>query len=135
MLVKTHRDGPNRTGLDIGDDNVRRFFRKRPKSIELRLDDLYIQCALAPDFWRGRALIHDPRLSEWLQFKAGRDHGARDAMLLTMSPAGPGSFTIKPAGNSKYQAFGAEVTVARKSPPKSYVSATPEFELATQSVA
>ena len=62
MLVKTYRDGLARTGLHIGEANARLYFSRRATSIELRLDDLHIQCALGPDFWRGRPEIHDARL-------------------------------------------------------------------------
>ena len=86
MLVKTHRDGRDHLGLDIGTANARRYFRKRTPTIDLRLDDLEIQCPLPPDFWEGRPEIHDPRLSEWLEFKVGGGRSGRDPMLLTMVP-------------------------------------------------
>jgi hypothetical protein len=118
MLVKTYRDGLARTGLHIGDANARRYFSKRTPSIELRLDDLHIQCMLPPDFWQGRPEIHDPRLSVWLEFKVARRAAGRDPIHLTMIrsqvPSGIDTFILRPALESRIDAFGAEVSYPRK---------------------
>lgn len=118
MLVKTYRDGQARTGLHIGDANARRYFSRLTPSIELRLDDLRIQCTLAPDFWQGRPEIHDPRLSLWLEFKVARRAAGRDPIQLTMIRSGVRSgidtFIVRPAAGSRNDAFGAEVTYPRK---------------------
>ena len=45
MIVKTHRDGCDNTGLHIGRVNARRYFRRLSHSIDLKLDDLQIQLA------------------------------------------------------------------------------------------
>jgi hypothetical protein len=115
MLVKTHRDALARTGLHIGQENARRYFSQAAPSIELRLDDLHIQCTLAPEFWHGRPEIQDPRLSEWLEFKVARRTSGRDATQLTLLPAGPDSFVLRPYPESRYDAFGADVSKPRKS--------------------
>lgn len=119
MLVKTHKNGPDRTGLHIGRANANRYFRKHANSIELKLDDLHIQCSLAPDFWEGRPQIHDPRLSEWLKFKVGRARSGPGAALLTMVPAGPDTFVLHPSTEAASEAFGAEISTPTKKPPES----------------
>jgi hypothetical protein len=111
MLVKTYKDGQH-TGLQIGEANARRYFNRRARSIELRLDDLRIQCTLADDFWQDCPRIHDPRLSEWLEFKAGRRSG-REAMQFSLVPSGPQVFVLRPPTEGCYDAFGAEVLRAR----------------------
>ena len=114
MLVKTYKDGLSRTGLHIGQANAMRYFSRRKPSIELRLDDLHIQCTLSPDFWQGRPEIHDPRLSEWLEFKVARRSAAREPILLTLVPSGDGTFVLRPHQESRYDAFGGDVTLPRK---------------------
>ena len=57
------------TGVEVGADNVRRYFPKDIEVIELHLDHLSIQCDLAPDFWQGQTQIRDPRLCAWLESK------------------------------------------------------------------
>jgi len=114
MLVKTYRDGLGRTALHIGDANARRYFSRRAPSIELRLDDLHIQCTLPPDFWQGRAQIHDPRLSEWLEFKVARRAASGSASVpLTLIPFGIDAFVVGTAADARPEAFGAEVSQPR----------------------
>lgn len=113
MLVKTHQDGRQRTGLRIGEANAKRYFSKRILSIELQLDDLRIECTLEPDFWQGRPEIHDGRLSQWLEFKAGRDTG-RETLFFTLVPSGPGAFVLRPPTKLHNDAFGAEISKGRK---------------------
>src|SRR3954454_15306640 len=134
MQVRTYRDGTDRTGLHIGETNAHRYFHKRASSIELRLDDLHIQCTLPPDFWQGSPEIHDPRLSEWLQFKLGRRGQGNEPMLFSMIPSGAAAFVLKPTAEPKYQAFGAEIAASRKSPSPSYVT-TPLSILHSRSIA
>jgi hypothetical protein len=97
-----------------GRANARRYFRKRAQSIDLKLDDLEIQCRLSPDFWDGRPEIHDPRLSEWLDFKAGRGRSGPTPMLLTMVPSGVDTFAVRPKAKNENEVFGAEVSRPRK---------------------
>jgi hypothetical protein len=120
MVVKTHRDGRDHIGLHIGAANARRYFRKRTPTIDLRLDDLEIQCTLSPDFWAGRPEIHDPRLSEWLEFKVGRRRPGRDPMLLTMVPSGSDTFVVIPRKEKRTDAFGAEISTPGETKSESY---------------
>ena len=113
MLVKTYKDGRDRTGLHIGEANARRYFSRRKPSIELRLDDLRIRCTLPPDFWQGRPEIHDPRLSGWLEFKIGRRAAARESILLSMVPSGPDTFVVRQRCANQPESFGADVTRPR----------------------
>src|SRR5437763_2312942 len=115
MQVKSYREGRERIGLHIGEANAHRYFRKGVSSIELRLDDLHIQCTLPPDFWQGHPEIHDPRLSEWLEFKAARLPG-REPVLLSMVLSGAGTFVVRPESDKQAESFGADVTSPRKSP-------------------
>jgi hypothetical protein len=130
VLVKTQRDGFTRTGLHIGAANARRFFTKGAPSIELRLDDLHIQCSLAPDFWQGHPEIHDPRLSEWLEFKVARRANGRDSLVLTMVSFGTDAFVLCPAPESRAESIDANVTHARKpeSEPVLMYQAAPSLE-------
>jgi hypothetical protein len=130
MVVKTQKDGRDHIGLHIGAANARRHFRKRAQTIDLRLDDLEIRCALSPDFWEGRPEIHDPRLSEWLEFKVGRRRPGRDPMLLTMVPAGSDTFVVIPRTGKRIDAFGAEISAPREVKSESYfpVPSVPALE-------
>jgi hypothetical protein len=69
MVVRTQNKGRRVTGLNVGADNVQRYFPKDILTIELQLGHLRIQCGLEPDFWQNRPEIHDPRLCIWLEFK------------------------------------------------------------------
>src|SRR5579864_5438534 len=93
MVVKTQKDGRDQTGLLIGEANVRRYFRKDMESINLRLDDLHIQCTLSAEFWDKYPEIHDPRLSEWLESKVWPERRGREPML-SMVPSGINTFVI-----------------------------------------
>ena len=69
MVVKTQSKGRGVTGLHVGMNNVRRYFPKGTRDIELQLGHLTIQCGLKPDFWDGEPEIYDPRLCAWLESK------------------------------------------------------------------
>jgi len=114
MLVKTQRDGHDHTGLNIGAVNAQRYFRKDAQAIDLMLDHLQIQCRLSPDFWQGRPEIHDSRLSEWLEFKAGRGNSARAQMELIMVRSGIDTFVLKTKPETKRTAFGEEISSERE---------------------
>ena len=130
MLVKTYRDGLARTGLHIGEANARRYFSKRPHSIELRLDDLHIQCILTPDFWQGRPVIQDPRLSGWLEFKVARRAPGRDSILLNLVPSGVNTFIVRPETDARLEAYGPETPSAHPahSEPGIPFDSAPPFE-------
>ena len=95
MVVKTQSKGHGVTGLRVGSNNVRRYFPKGTKDIELQLGHLRIQCGLKPDFWQGQPDIYDPRLCAWLESK--NLHGtANRTVPLAMIPAGENSFQLQP---------------------------------------
>jgi hypothetical protein len=135
MVVKTHKDGRDHIGLLIGTANARRYFRKHAQTIDLKLDDLEIQCTLSPDFWEGRPEIYDPRLSEWLEFKVGRGRPGREPMPLTMVPSGANTFVVTPKTRKRTEAFGAEVSTPRKVESESYFSLGVLSVLPSRSVA
>src|SRR3974390_964542 len=95
MVVKTHSKGHGITGLDIGSDNVRRYFPKGTQNIELQLGHLRIQCGLAPDFWQGQPEIYDPRLCAWLETKHMHANRNRTSVPLAMIPAGKNAFRLQ----------------------------------------
>lgn len=95
MVVKTQLKGCEVTGLHVGARNVRRYFPKAVRVIELQLDHLQIQCGLSPDFWHGQPEIHDPRLCEWLDFKIIHSLGERKAVKLALMPAGENTFRLR----------------------------------------
>lgn len=101
MVVKTQFNGNEVTGLHVGVRNVRRFFPKAVRVIELQLDHLQIQCGLSPEFWHGEPQIHDPRLCEWLDFKVGRRIGERKNVRLAMTPAGTNIFRLRSSSVKK----------------------------------
>lgn len=117
MVVRAYKDGRQRTGLLIGEANARRYFNKHAPSIELRLDDLRIQCTLSPDFWEDHPEIHDPRLSLWLEFKSARRPGG-EPMLLSLDPSGPDAFVVCTPLNARFEAFGADIIEARRVQPE-----------------
>ena len=95
MVVKTQSKGHGVTGLHVGSNNVRRYFPKGTKNIELQLGHLRIQCGLKPDFWQGQPDIFDPRLCAWLESK--NLHGtANRTVPLAMIPSGDNSFQLQP---------------------------------------
>jgi hypothetical protein len=94
MVVKTQSKGHGVTGLHIGARNVRRYFPRETKNIELQLGHLRIQCGLKPDFWDGQPEIHDPRLCAWLESK--NLHGTANRVVpLAMIPAGNSCFQLE----------------------------------------
>jgi hypothetical protein len=97
MVVKTQLKGSEVTGLRIGARNVRRYFPKGIRVIELQLDHLQIQCGLSPQFWQGQPEIHDPRLCEWLDFRVIHNQGGRKEVRLAMIPSGKNIFTLRPS--------------------------------------
>ena len=112
-----------------------RYFSRLKPAIELCLGDLHIQCTLPPDFWHGRPEIHDPRLREWLEFKVARNGQGREPILFTLVPSGGNTYVLRPHPESRYDAFGADVTLPRK--PKAEPDLPPAYArpLATSSVA
>lgn len=99
MLVKTQSKGHGITGLNVGSENVRRYFPKQTENIELQLGHLSIQCSLAPAFWADQPEIHDPRLCAWLESKNLHTPSNR-TVPLAMIPIGLNSFKLQPVSQS-----------------------------------
>lgn len=97
MLVKTQFKGRACTGVTIGVGNVRRHFPKEIDVIELALDDLRIQCGLAPEFWDGEAQISDWRLCAWLELKNSHGLPGHPPIPLALIPCGNNCFRLRPA--------------------------------------
>lgn len=95
MVVKTQSKGHGVTGLNVGVNNVRRYFPKHISVIELQLDHLQIQCGLNPDFWQGQPEIYDPRLCAWLESRHMHAKLDRAPVPLAMIPAGKNSFRLQ----------------------------------------
>ena len=95
MVVKTQSKGHGVTGLHVGSSNVRRYFPKGTKNIELQLGHLRIQCGLKPDFWQDHPDIFDPRLCAWLESK-NLHSTANRTVPMAMIHAGDNSFQLQP---------------------------------------
>ena len=94
MVVKTQSKGRGITGLNVGMNNVQRYFPRGVSFIELQLDHLQIQCDLSPDFWQDQPEIFDPRLCAWLESKLSGSP-TRGSIPLALIPAGKNSFRLK----------------------------------------
>lgn len=123
MVVSSQCIGRRVTGLYVGADNVRRYFPKGVSEIELQLDHLRIECALAPGFWKDQPEIRDPRLCVWLESKQLKEQ-SQSAVSLSMIPLGENSFALVPATlSSPVRARRASpLTTSRRA---GYVSAQP----------
>jgi len=108
MMVKTQLRGREVTGLRVGSRNVRRYFPKSVRVIELQLDHLEIQCGLSPEFWRGEPEIHDPRLCVWLNSKVIHGGGAHKDLRLAMTPAGNNAFRLRQSNGKEDGMFSME---------------------------
>src|SRR3974390_2839261 len=95
MVVRTQSNGRDNFGLRVGAANARRYFPRTMSAVELRLDDLHIQCQLPASFWNGHPEIFDPRLCEWLKFKVLRERRSNSPILLQMIQSGTNSFTVR----------------------------------------
>lgn len=100
MKVKALRVGSEVSGLLVGQSNVRRYFPRSIKQIELQLDHLRIECGLTPDFWRSEPEIHDPRLRLWLESKNHAEKACRTSIPFAMIPSGKHSFRLEPVARS-----------------------------------
>ena len=97
MVVTSQCSGHRVTGLYVGANNVRRYFPRSVKAIELQLDHLRIECGLTLHFWQDEPEIHDPRLCLWLESKHRNGSGLRAPVPLAMIPSGKNSFILGPA--------------------------------------
>jgi hypothetical protein len=108
MMVKTQLRGSEVTGLRVGSRNVRRYFPKSIRVIELQLDHLEIQCGLSPEFWRGEPEIHDPRLCIWLNSKVTHGGGSHKDLRLAMTPSGNNAFRLRQSNGKEDGIFSME---------------------------
>lgn len=95
MVVRTQSNGSNGFGLRVGPTNARRYFPRTMNAVELRLDDLQIECRLPASFWNGSPEINDPRLCEWLKFKVLRERRKNTPIALNLVQSGANSFTLQ----------------------------------------
>jgi len=95
MVVRTQNKGRSVTGLNVGANNVRRYFPRNVAAIELLLDHLEIECGLAPEFWEGEGEIHDRRLCAWLESKNCQGQPGQTPLCLAMIPSGKNSFRLR----------------------------------------
>jgi hypothetical protein len=112
MVVKTQLKRGEVTGLHVGSRNVRRYFPKGVRVIELQLDHLEIRCGLSHEFWHGRPEIHDPRLCEWLDFKIVHRLGELKEVRLAMIPAGKNIFRLRSSALKREVMTGMEPVAA-----------------------
>ncbi|MGB0064370.1 MAG: hypothetical protein WBP85_07975 [Terracidiphilus sp.] len=98
MIVKTQCKGREFTGVEIGANNVRRYFPKDINVIELHLDHLLIQLELEPEFWQGDARICDPRLRAWLESKNFKCQPGDGPIPLALIPTGKNCYRLKAIG-------------------------------------
>ena len=94
MLVKAQYRGNRVAGLYVGANNVRRYFSKRARLVELQLDHLRIVCGLAPHFWKDKPEIQDPRLCVWLEAKRQDAELSQTELPLALIPAGRNLFRL-----------------------------------------
>ncbi len=102
MVVKTQSKGRGVTGLNVGSNNVQRYFQRGVTSVELELDHLQIQCDLSPNFWQDQPEIFDPRLCAWLESKHLNANTPRGPVPVALIPSGKNSFRLRvvPANES-----------------------------------
>jgi hypothetical protein len=102
MVVRTQIKGREIIGLQVGANNVRRYFPKGAAVIELELDHLRIQCSLGPGFFQGEPEICDPRLGAWLESKNFHEKPSRDPVPLAMIPEGGNRFRLRPIASRRH---------------------------------
>jgi hypothetical protein len=95
MVVRTQCKGREFTGVAVGARNVRRYFPKQIRVIEIELDHLQIQCGLAPAFWEGQPAISDPRLCAWLASKNFNGKPGERPVPLALVPSGRNCFRLQ----------------------------------------
>ena len=112
MVVKTHREGREFTGVEVGSANVTRYFPKSAKVVELLLDHLQIQCRLEPAFWHGQTQIRDPRLRAWLQSKNFHGKPGEGPVPLALIPSGKNCFRLQPVKRRPHTSLTATTIAA-----------------------
>lgn len=94
MIVKAQYCGNHVAGLYVGSNNVRRYFSKRNRQVELELGHLRILCGLNPPFWQNKPAIEDPRLCVWLETKHPQQAPSQTEIPLALIPSGKNSFRL-----------------------------------------
>ncbi|MGH9561787.1 MAG: hypothetical protein ACRD3S_10060 [Terracidiphilus sp.] len=95
MIVKTQCKGREFTGVEIGAENVRRYFPKDINVIDLHIDHLLIQLGLEPEFWEGHAQLCDRRLCAWLESKNFHGRPGEEPIPLVLIPMGKNCYRLK----------------------------------------
>ena len=103
MIVKTQCKGREYIGVEIGAENVRRYFPKDTHVIELHLDHLLIQLELEPEFWQGHAQICDRRLCAWLESKNFNGRPGDEPIPLVLLPTGRSCYRLKAIGSKELE--------------------------------
>jgi len=93
MIVESRCGACRVEALYVGIENVRRYFPRSLRAVDLCFDHLRIQCALEPDFWIGRPEIRDVRVLDWLELKR-RVSGTRSQPMILV-PDGERGFVLK----------------------------------------
>jgi hypothetical protein len=109
MVVLTQDKRPGVVGLHIGTGNARQFFSPDTLLVELELDHLRIVCTLEPSFWEDRPVIHDLRLSSWLDAKRAGGKLASRTAKLSLIPCGPHAFRLQPLESAPGESVSPEI--------------------------
>lgn len=96
MVVTTRWNGTGSPELEVGRENVSRYFPKRIPGVELQVGGLRIRCKLSDSFWRDRPVLRDARLSDWIRFAIFHKKRGGDPVLLEMIPLGEELFHLRP---------------------------------------
>ncbi len=97
MVVLTQYRQPGKSGpvgLNIGQENAQQFFPRGFDTVELELDHLRISCRLESSFWDGQPVIHDLRLSSWLESKRSSGKLSQQPSPVAMEPRGENAFRL-----------------------------------------
>lgn len=123
MIVKTQCKGREFTGVEIGAENVRRYFPRDIHVVELHLDHLLIQLDLEPEFWQGKAQICDRRLCVWLESKNFNARPGAEPIPLVMLPIGENCYRLKAIGCKESSKLRPAPVRPEQAPAKSPVAA------------
>jgi|SRR5579872_3303937 len=96
MIVKMQDGGRGVTSLRVGARNVKRYFSRNVRMVDLDLESVQIRCELHQEFWRDQPEIADPRLCAWLTAKNDKWKSDGKRCVLLMLPDGANSFRILP---------------------------------------
>jgi hypothetical protein len=94
LIVRAHYCGHRVASLYVGASNVRRYFSRRLRFVELQLDNLRILCGLPEHFWQDKPEIEDARLCVWLETRHPQPDPFQREIPLALIPAGKNSFKI-----------------------------------------